>query len=63
VLREDVFDTLTPDAEGVVRSEAFPGLWLQPESLWSGDLATMLAVLQHGIGSDQHAAFVARLDR
>lgn len=28
VLREGVYGTLTPDEEGVIRSEIFPGLWL-----------------------------------
>jgi len=43
ILREEGYETLTPDADGVLRSEVFPGLWLQPDALWSGDLAAMLA--------------------
>lgn len=61
VLREGVYETLTPDEDGVLRSEVFPELWLQPAALWSGDLATMLAVLQEGLASPEHAAFLARL--
>ncbi len=60
ILREGVYETLTPDTDGVLRSEVFPGLWLQPAALWSGDLATMLAVLQEGLASPEHAAFLAR---
>ncbi|MEW5986265.1 MAG: Uma2 family endonuclease [Chloroflexota bacterium] len=60
-LREGVYETLTPDAHGVLRSEVFPGLWLQPAALWSGDLAGMLATLQEGVASAEHAAFVNRL--
>lgn len=61
VLREGVYETLAPDENGVLHSEAFPGLWLQPEALWSGDLAAMLEVLQQGLASPEHAAFVERL--
>jgi Uma2 family endonuclease len=61
VLREGIYESLTPDEAGVLRSEVFPGLWLQPTALWSGDLAAMLAVLQQGLNSPEHAAFVARL--
>lgn len=61
VLREGVYKTLTPDEDGVLRSEVFPGLWLQPAALWSGDLAGMLAVLQEGLASSEHAAFLTRL--
>jgi Uma2 family endonuclease len=63
VLREGVYETLSPDAEGVLRSEVFPGLWLQPDALWSGDLSAMLALLRQGLASPEHAAFVARLQK
>jgi Uma2 family endonuclease len=61
ILREGVYETLTPDEEGILRSEVFPGLWLQPAALWSGDLAGMLAVLQKGLNSPEHTAFLTRL--
>jgi Uma2 family endonuclease len=61
ILREEGDETLTPDADGVLHSEVFPGLWLRPDALWSGNLAAMLAVLQEGLGSPEHAAFVERL--
>jgi Uma2 family endonuclease len=61
ILREGVYETLEPDANGVLRSEVFPGLWLQPAALWSGDLAAMLAVLQEGLDSPEHADFLTRL--
>lgn len=60
-LREGVYETLSPDENGVLHSEVFPGLWLQPAALWSGDLAAMLAVLQEGLASPEHAAFLAHL--
>jgi Uma2 family endonuclease len=61
VSREGVYETLLPDEDGVLRSEVFPGLWLQPAALWSGDLAGMLEVLQEGLASPEHAAFLTRL--
>jgi len=60
VLREGVYETLAPGEDGVLRSEVFPGLWLQPDALWSGDVAAMLAVLQEGLASSEHSVFVAR---
>jgi hypothetical protein len=61
VLREGVYETLSPDAEGVLRSEVFSGLWLRPQALWSGDLPAMLALLQQGLTLPEHAAFVTHL--
>ena len=61
VLREGVYAALQPDAEGILRSEVFPGLWLPVDALWAGDLATMLTVLQQGLASSEHGAYVAGL--
>ena len=61
VLREDRYERQTPDAEGLLRSEIFPGLWLDPAALVRGDLAGVLAVLQGGLASPDHSAFVAKL--
>ncbi len=60
-LEEGVYRPLPADEAGVLRSRAFPGLWLDTEAFWAGDLAQMLAVLQRGLESEEHAAFVARL--
>jgi Uma2 family endonuclease len=61
VLREGEYETLQPDQDGILRSEAFPGLWLPVDALWAGDLAGMIAVLQQGLSSPEHTAFVADL--
>jgi Uma2 family endonuclease len=61
VLRKEGYAALAPDEAGVLRSEVFPGLWLRPAAFWSGDLAGILASLQEGLASPEHAAFVARL--
>jgi Uma2 family endonuclease len=49
--------SLTPDAAGIV----FPGLWLNVPALVSGDMQQVLAVLQAGINSPEHQAFVQQL--
>ena len=61
VLREGKYEPLSPGADGLLRSEVFPGLWLDPAALLRGDLVTVLAVAQRGLASPEHAAFVARL--
>jgi Uma2 family endonuclease len=63
VLREGRYEPLTPGADGVLRSEAFPGLWLDPAALLRGDLAAVLATVREGLTSPEHAAFVAGLER
>lgn len=60
-LQNGAFVPLQPDANGIVRSGAFPGLWLNVPALLAGDTAAVLATLQLGIASPEHAAFVARL--
>ncbi len=62
ILRDGRYDRLTPGADGVTRSEIFPGLWLDSAALLRGDLAAVLSVVQRGIASPEHAAFVARLN-
>ncbi len=46
---------------GVLRSRVFPGLWLAAPALLDGDLAGVLAKLQQGLATEEHAAFVKRL--
>jgi hypothetical protein len=46
-----------------LRSLSFPGLWLDPAALLRGDLASVLAVIQKGLNSPEHAAFKIRLEQ
>ena len=62
VLRDSQFDQYAPDPDGLHRSQAFPGLWLDPAALIRGDLLKVLHVLQEGVTTPEHAAFVARLN-
>jgi len=61
VLREGTYELLAPGADGLLRSEVFPGLWLDPDAPLRGDLATVLDVVRRGVASPEHADFVARL--
>lgn len=60
-LDEGVYAALSPNDQGMLRSQVFPGLWLQPAAIWSSDLAALLAVLQAGRASPEHTTFVEQL--
>jgi Uma2 family endonuclease len=51
------------DPDGVCRVRTFPGLWVQAEALLAKDYARLMATLQLGLASPEHAAFVERLER
>jgi Uma2 family endonuclease len=52
---------MRPEDDGVLRSQVFPGLWLNPQKLWSNDVSGLLAVLHEGLRSPEHAEFLTRL--
>ena len=49
------------DTDGIIRSRVFPGLWLAVAQLLTGNMQRVLAVLQEGLQSPEHAAFVQKL--
>jgi Uma2 family endonuclease len=61
VLRAGQYERMPVDVQGLLRSEVFPGLWLDPAALVRGDLATVVAIVQQGLASPEHAAFVVHL--
>jgi Uma2 family endonuclease len=61
VLRNDRYEPMPLSAAGHYQSQVFPGLWLDPAALIRGDLAQVMAVLQQGLASPEHAEFVRRL--
>jgi Uma2 family endonuclease len=61
VLVEGEYRVLEADDQGILRSQVFPGLWLHPEHFWAGDLARLMAALNQGLASQEHADFVAAL--
>ncbi len=58
VLDPGEYVSLLPDAQGVIRSRKFPGLWLAVEALLEGNMVEVLATLQEGLSSPEHAEFV-----
>jgi Uma2 family endonuclease len=60
-LRRGAYERLPTSASGHLRSEVFPGLWLDVAALLRGDAPAMHALLQLGLASPDHATFVARL--
>jgi hypothetical protein len=59
-LRNGQFELL-PKAGDIYRSQVFPGLWLDPAALINDDPTAVLDVLNRGLASPVHAAFVATL--
>lgn len=61
VARKGRFEELPPGPDGILRSETFPGLWLDPAALLRLDGRRLLEVLRQGLATPEHAAFVSRL--
>ena len=61
VLRGGRYEALAADVEAVLRSEVFPGLWLDAPALLARHAANVLRRLDAGLADAGHAAFVARL--
>lgn len=60
-LIDDSYQPLTPDESHLIRSQVFPGLWLNVNALLDGKLSEVLATLQLGLQSPEHAAFIRHL--
>jgi Uma2 family endonuclease len=61
IMRGDRYDRLTPGPDGILRSETFPGLWLDSAALIRGDMARVDEVARQGLATPEHADFVDRL--
>ena len=59
--RDDRFVPLEPGPDGILRSEVFPGLWLDPAALLSADMDRVYEMLDGGLATPEHATFAARL--
>ncbi|KAM3090104.1 Uma2 family endonuclease [Phormidesmis sp. 146-35] len=62
-LQEGEYVPLPVEEDGVIRSLVFPGLWLAVEDLLAGNMVQVLAVLQAGLASAEHTAFVQQLSK
>jgi Uma2 family endonuclease len=61
IARNGRFEEMAPAEDGILRSEVFPGLWLDPAALLRRDGPRLLEVLGQGLATPEHAAFVATL--
>ncbi|MBI4907992.1 MAG: Uma2 family endonuclease [Acidobacteria bacterium] len=52
---------IQPGEDGIFRSRVFPGLWLDAAALWKEDTKGLIATLNQGLASDEHAEFIRRL--
>jgi Uma2 family endonuclease len=59
--QEDRFINLAPAEDGSLRSQVFPGLWLDGAALVARDYSAVIGTLQLGLASPEHAAFVEHL--
>lgn len=60
VLRSGEFELLAADEAGILKSEVLPGLWLDAAALIRGDMPRVFEVLQQGLASPEHTAFIKR---
>jgi hypothetical protein len=55
------YERLVPNAQDVLHSEVFSGLWLNTVAILRGDIVAVLTTLQYGLARPDHETFVARL--
>jgi Uma2 family endonuclease len=52
---------LQVDGDGIIRVQTFPGLWINPTALFADDAASLLATVNLGLATPEHADFVRAL--
>ncbi len=62
-LKEEEYVRVLPDEAGIIRSPIFPGLHLAVHALLAGDKMSVMATVQKGLATPEHAAFVERLSQ
>ena len=60
-LTDGEYVTVGADETGILRSQVLPGFWFRSDWFWEGKLAELLELVQEGIASQEHQAFVASL--
>lgn len=61
VVRDNGFELLSLPEDRIYRSEMFPGLWLHAAAMLRRDGKHVMQVLNEGLSSTEHAAFVTQL--
>ena len=62
-LVEGQYLLMSQDEQGIIRSQAFPGLYFHSEMFWNDDLNGLLKILEEGTSSPEHQAFVDQLEK
>ena len=62
-LTDGRYETIDPDADGVLKSRCFPGLCLDTGAYFSGDRKRISRTLRTGLATPEHANFVEELAR
>ncbi|AFY70779.1 protein of unknown function DUF820 [Thalassoporum mexicanum PCC 7367] len=57
------YEQMPVNEEGIICSKVFPGLWLDQNALLGGNMAKVLEVLQQGLATPEHQAFVEKLSQ
>jgi Uma2 family endonuclease len=60
-LEQGEYLEFVPDDEGIIQSRVFPGLWLAVTELLAGNMQAVLKVVQSGLNTPEHQAFVQKL--
>ncbi|MBE9000726.1 Uma2 family endonuclease [Nostoc sp. LEGE 12447] len=60
-LQQGEYASLEVDADGIIKSQIFPGLWLSMPNLLAGNMQQVWSVLQLGLNSPEHQIFVQQL--
>jgi Uma2 family endonuclease len=60
-LQQGEYIQLQPNADNIICSQIFPGLWLDKTVLLGGDLGKVLTVVQQGLASPEHENFISKL--
>ena len=63
VQEEGRFVAQTPDDQGAFASRVFPGLRLPVALMLAGKLADVLAAVQEGVQTPEHAAFAGQMEK
>jgi Uma2 family endonuclease len=61
-LQQDEYVLMQSDMNGILKSQAFPGLWLMLDALLTGNMERVLATVQEGISSPEHRSFLEKSD-
>jgi Uma2 family endonuclease len=57
-LKEGEYEAIAPDADGLLRSRVFPGLWLDASAIICGDMKAVFAAVRKGLDSPEHQRFL-----